>query len=73
MMSEKIYKLLSNAKANFSKPTVCTLQKALIINTKNFARARFQPFCSWKMETNLLLLGSTLDVISLTERRGNLS
>jgi hypothetical protein len=57
---------LSNAEASFSKQTVCTLQSALIIKTKNFTRARFQPDCSWKMETNSLLLDSTLGVIVLT-------
>ena len=63
---ELVSALLSNAEANFSKHTVCTLQSALIINTKNFVRARFHPVRLWKMETNSLFLDSTLGVIILT-------
>jgi hypothetical protein len=52
--------------ANFSTPTVWTLHSELIIKTKNFTCANFQPDCLWKMETNSLLLDSTLGVIRLT-------
>jgi len=47
------------------------LHSALIIKTKNFIRAKFQPDCSWEMVTNSLLLDSTLGIIILTLKRGN--
>jgi hypothetical protein len=51
---ELVLALQSNAVANFSKPTVCTLHSVLIIKTKNLTRARFQPDCSWKYPVMLL-------------------
>ena len=54
---------LSKADDSFSNPTVFTLHSAQINKTKNFTLAKFHPDCSWKMETNSLLLYSILDVI----------
>jgi len=44
LLREKlVLALLSKTVANSSKPTVCNLHSALIMKTKNFTRARFQP------------------------------
>ena len=54
---------LSKADDSFSNPTVFTLHSAQINKTKNFTLAKFHPDCSWKMQTNSLLLYSIPDVI----------